>query len=126
MVTKITEVRTFGKPTKKPTYWVYRREYNPYATIDHVVSSFKTLDDAKKYAKSHASILRSKDSFVISREIGTSYNGLKMWDTFDADFNRYLKQKGYVYMDNMVLSPIGEIWNNGAYFSYKANKVIKG
>ena len=125
MVTKITEVRTFGKPTKKPTYWVYRRDYNPHATIDHVVSSFKTLDDAKKYAKSHTSMLGSKDSFVISREIGTSY-GEKMWSTYDVDFSRYLKQKGYVYMDYKVLSPIGEVWNNGAYFSYKANKVIKG
>ena len=70
-------------------------------------------------------MLGSKDSFVISREIGTSY-GEKMWSTYDVDFSRYLKQKGYVYMDYKVLSPIGEVWNNGAYFSYKANKVIKG
>lgn len=87
--------------------------------------SVGSLDEAKRIAKfeSEQRIMNRSDTIKIYREIKTIYPDDLTSDRAHIEFDKYLKTHGYVYMDLNVLAPVGEVWWDGTYFSYKSNRV---
>lgn len=106
-------------------YWIYaKRKGDPVQGLRNNGFPVNSLDKAKVIAKNEATdALRGRsDVLVIYREVKTVYPEDLRSDRVRAEFGKYLKSHGYLYMDLAILAPVGEVWWDGAYFSYKSNR----
>ena len=106
-------------------YWLYiRRRNDPVQGLLNDGFSVGSLDEAKRVGKmeSQQRTMNRSDTIKIYREIKTVYPDDFRSLGMRAEFEKYLKDHGYIYMDLKVLIPVGEVWENGKYFSYKSNR----